>query len=259
MFETLVRMFLYYPVILDPSAQLPEYIHGAEQVWIDSADGNRIHGLYWRAPDKRPTILFFHGNAQTVFEWALVTEDIKPMECGMLLIDYPGYGKSTGKPREEALYAAGHAALRWLVGHMKVPEHRIILFGKSLGGPVAAEVAQGHSIMGLVLESTFQSVPAMIRRMVPLLPEHAWLSSEQYNTASRLPSIHVSVVFVHGTIDTLVPISEGKALYALANEPKHIYIVDGAGHNDVSFVAGREYGLTLRRWLDGIENKTTMY
>jgi fermentation-respiration switch protein FrsA (DUF1100 family) len=254
MLEGIVRKFLYYPTVLGPHATLPDYIFGAEEVWIDSSDGNRIHGLYWPARSGRPTILFFHGNAQCVFEWALITEDLEPLECGLLLIDYPGYGKSTGRPQEEALYAAGRSALRWLIEHMNITEHRIVLFGKSLGGPVAAEVAQGRHVMGIILESTFRSIPAMIKNVVPVIPENAWLKSEQYDTASKIRTIRVPVLIVQGALDALVPLREAQALYTLANEPKQLYVVGGAGHNDVSFVAGREYGLTIRRWLDQIEN-----
>ncbi len=250
MFETIVRMLLYYPSVLPLEAPPPDYVRGAEQVYIHTTDGNRIHGLYWQAQPGRPTILFFHGNAQTVFEWALIARDLEDLDCGLLLVDYPGYGKSTGTPREGSLYAAGEAAYRWLVQVHSFPASRLLLFGKSLGGPVAAEVACKGPVMGLILESTFTSVPAMIRRFVPVPGKGSWLKSEVYDTVSKIRELAIPLLIIHGTADTTVPVEEAHVLYQNAQPPKELYLVDGAGHNDVSLVAGTQYGRRLRVWVD---------
>jgi len=252
MFETIVRMLLYYPTVIPLDAPPPDYARGARQVYIETHDGNRIHGLYWQAPEGRPTVLFFHGNAQTVFEWALIKADLEPLACGLLLIDYPGYGKSTGTPAEQSLYAAGRAAYRWLLSDRGIPSGKIVLFGKSLGGPVAADVARNEHPMGLILESTFSSIPAMIKRLVPLPIRSSWFSSEVYDTVSRLREIRRPVLIIHGTADTTVPVAEAHTLYQSANDPKELYIVEGAGHNDVASVAGRQYGERVRSWLDAV-------
>ena len=165
MIDNLIRNFLYYPIVRDSQDKLPGYIRGADEVWMNSSDGNRIHALHWPAPAGRPTILFFHGNAQSVFEWALIVEEFESMECGLLLVDYPGYGKSTGSPSEAGLYASGQAAWNWLVSEAKIAPEFIVAFGKSLGGPVASKVAHDNRVMGLVLESTFMSIPAVAQRL----------------------------------------------------------------------------------------------
>lgn len=255
MFETIVRMLLYYPTVIPLDALPPEYARDARQVYIDTRDGTRVHGLYWQAPEARPTVLFFHGNAQTVFEWALIRADLEPLACGLLLIDYPGYGKSTGTPSEQSLYAAGRAAYRWLLSEMGIPPGKIVVFGKSLGGPVAAEVARNENPMGLILESTFSSIPAMIRRLVPLPVRGSVLKSEVYDTVSRLREIRRPVLIIHGTTDTTVPVAEAHTLYQSANDPKELYLVEGAGHNDVASEAGRQYGERVRSWLDGIATR----
>jgi fermentation-respiration switch protein FrsA (DUF1100 family) len=252
MLETLVRKFLYYPTRIAPDEPLPPYLAGANEVWIDAPSGGRIHGLYWPAPTGRPTILFFHGNAQTVFEWALIWEELAPLDCGLLLIDYPGYGKSSGSPSEAALYEAGHASRQWLVEAQRVPLDRVVIFGKSLGGGVSTEVAQGRDVLGVVLESTFTSIPAVMSNLLPLLPRGALLKSEVYPSGDKLPAIHAPVLIVHGTHDELIPVAEAHALYARANEPKQLFLVDGAGHNDVAWRAGENYGRTIRAWLDKI-------
>lgn len=250
MFESMVRQFLYYPTRLRRDAPPPSWASTAEEVWIEAAGGDTIHGLFWRAPETRPTALFLHGNAQSVFEWSLIREELAPLEVGLLLIDYPGYGKSSGSPTEEGLYAAGRAAMDWLSTTAGVTEASTVVFGKSLGGGVATEIARGRDLLGVVLESTFRSIPAVARKLLPMIPVGAVLKSERYESAARIEEITAPVLVVHGTEDELIPVEEGRALYELANEPKELYLVEGAGHNDVSMVAGEQYAIRLRAWLD---------
>jgi len=250
MIEKLVRQFLYYPTKLAENQPPPYYAGNAEEVWIDCDDGNRIHGLYWPASEGRPTILFFHGNAQSVYEWCLIMGELAPAECGLLLVDYPGYGKSTGEPNEQALYAAGRGCLTWLE-EQGIGLGDIVIQGKSLGGGVTAEIAQGLALRGVIFESTFRSVPAVVSRLLPFLPADAQFKSESYNSIDKIGNIIAPVLVIHGTNDELIPVEEGKALFDKANEPKQLYLVEGAGHNDVSMVAGESYGRTIKQWLDG--------
>ncbi|MDP8224332.1 MAG: alpha/beta hydrolase [Candidatus Lernaella stagnicola] len=252
MLESLVRRFLYYPTQLDPNALPPPYAAGAEEVWIDTPEQNRIHALYWPAAAERPTILFFHGNAQTVFEWALIRQELAPLDCGLLLVDYPGYGKSHGEPSEPANYDAGRGAFAWLTESAGVPVGRIVVFGKSLGGGVTTEIAQEQDLLGVILESTFTSIPAVMRQLMPMLPGGGLMKSEIYDSQAKIKSIHVPVLVVHGTVDEIIPFEEGKKLFAAANEPKENYWIPGAGHNDVSYTAGAAYGQRLRAWLDAL-------
>lgn len=250
--DGLIRRFLYYPERLPIDAPLPPHALGAQEVFLDAADGNRIHALHWPAPQGRPTLLFLHGNAQTVFDWALVRQDLAPLDCGLLLPDYPGYGKSTGRPSEASLYAAGHAAMSWLAAR-GVPPSRTILFGKSLGGGVAGEIARDAPVLGVVLESTFRSIPSVARRLIPVIPVGGLFRGELYDTASKIASIPSPILIIHGTADGLIPIDEGRALYDLAREPKRLWQVPGAGHNDVAWRAGpAAYGRVLREWVDGL-------
>jgi len=252
MIEKLVRKFLYYPLVLRKEEPIPPYASGAEEVWIKSADGNDIHGLHWKAKEDRPTLLYLHGNAQSVYEWALVREELLALDCGMLLIDYPGYGKSSGTPTESSLYAAGHAALEWLTGAQNIAEKEILVLGKSLGGGVTCEILQGKTIKGVILESTFSSIPAVASKLIPEPIEGMIFKTERYDSVLKVPKINSPILIVHGTADELIPFAEAEKLYDAASEPKKIYSVQGGHHNDVSMVAGAEYGLKLRQWLDGL-------
>jgi uncharacterized protein len=249
----LIKRFLYYPMKIERDKALPHYIEGAEEVFFKVENGNEMHALHWPAGEGRPTILFLHGNAQTVFEWALIRDELAPMDCGLFLIDYPGYGKSAGDPSEMSLYAAGYAAMKTMMEDKGIAESDIIVFAKSLGGGVATQITQDRKVKGLILESTFTSIPSVASALFPMLPTGLAFKSEIYDSASKLKNIHVPVLVVHGTIDEIIPFKEGERLFALANEPKEFYVVKGAGHNDVSMTVGDEYGQRLRTWLDGIE------
>ncbi len=252
MFETVVRQLLYYPTRIPRDAPLPPHASDAQEVWWRSGVGDEIHALYWPAPPGRPTVLFFHGNAQSVYEWALVREDFAPVSVGLLLMDYPGYGKCSGSPSEQALYAAADGAYERLTGELGVAPEQVVVFGKSLGGGVGSYLAAHRKVRGLILESTFLSIPAVARTLFPFVPADAFLKKERFDTASRITSIHVPVLIIHGTRDDLIPFEQANQLFALAREPKELYAVEGALHNDVSMRAGPAYGRTIRRWIDGV-------
>lgn len=248
--EQLVRQNLYFPLHIKRETPIPPYIQGAREVWCKSDRGDEIHGLYWPPPQGRPTFLFLHGNAQSVYEWGLIYEELAQAEAGLLLIDYPGYGKSGGSPSEEGLYAAGRAALNWLIEDQHLDEKMIVVFGKSLGGGVATAIAQGRDVGGVILESTFRSISSVLSLLLPVVPPGAQLTGENYDSISRIEKIKAPILVIHGTEDELIPLAEGQALYERANQPKQLYLVQRATHNDVSLVAGLQYGIKLREWLD---------
>ncbi len=246
--ENPARRFLYYPDRLPRDLPPPPWAAGAEEVWMECDDGIRIHGLWWPEPEGAPAILFLHGNAQEVFSWSLVRRELEPLGCRMLLIDYHGYGKSGGEPHEAGLYLDGRAALRWL-GERGIADGEILVFGKSLGGGVACEIAQGRGFKALVLESTFTSLRSVARNLFPFLPKGIPLG-EEYDSVSKLPRAKSPVLVIHGDRDELIPVDEGVRLFEAAPEPKRLYLVAGAGHNDVSIAAGSEYIRRISSFLD---------
>ncbi len=258
MLEGMVRKFLYFPERIAAHEPPPGYCGDVEEVFLDTETGERIHGLYWPPPEGRPVILFFHGNAQCVYEWALVRQDLESTHTGMFLIDYPGYGKSSGQPTEPGLYAAGKAAWDWLTKRMD--SSRILIFGKSLGGGVAVEICRQvgqRRVAGLLLESTFRSIPSVATKLLPVLPAGALLRSERYDSIRKIGDIHCPLLVIHGTADQLIPASEGQALFDAAPKPKDIWLVTGAGHNNVALRAGDEYGRRIRDWIDEVTKPTS--
>ena len=245
----LARKFLYYPDRLPIDLPPPRWAGNAEEVWMDCEDGVRIHGLWWSEPAQGPVILFLHGNAQEVYSWSLVHKELAPLGCRLLLIDFHGYGKSGGEPHEAGLYLDGKAALEWLNRH-GVEEKETIVFGKSLGGGVACEISQDRRFKTLILESTFTSLARVSRKLFPFLPSGVPLG-EAYDSMDKITRARCPVLVIHGNADELIPVGEGLGLYEAAPEPKELYLVPGAGHNDVSMVAGPAYARRIASFLTG--------
>ena len=250
MADEIAERFLYYPDPIPPDMPPPPWASGATEVWLDTADGIRIHGLWWPGPSDRPAVLFLHGNAQEVYSWSLMHRELALLECAMLLIDYRGYGKSGGVPREEGLYLDGRAALDWLAGE-RFATGDIIVFGKSLGGAVACDICRGLGPKALILESTFTSLASVARHLFPFIRGYA-PEVDAYNSLEKLKEIDCPVMVIHGEVDALIPVEEGLALFEASGEPKELFLVEGAGHNDVSIAAGPEYGRRIRAWLDNL-------
>jgi fermentation-respiration switch protein FrsA (DUF1100 family) len=244
----MVRKYLYFPDQLTPELPPPRWAGGSEEVWMQCEDGVKVHGLWWAEPAEGPVILFLHGNAQEVYSWAPVHMDLESTGCRLLLIDYHGYGKSGGEPHEAGLYLDGKAAMGWLEDK-GVENSEVIVFGKSLGGGVACEIAQGTRLKALILESTFASLARAARQLFPFFPPGVPLG-EKYDSIGKIKAAQCPVMVIHGDMDELIPVGEGMDLYNAAPEPKELYLVPGAGHNDVSIVAGPAYARRIADFLD---------
>jgi pimeloyl-ACP methyl ester carboxylesterase len=165
----------------------------------------------------------------------------------VFIIDYRGYGQSEGRPNEAGTYLDAEAAWRYLVEDRGIEPKQIIAFGRSLGGAVAAWLAIEHPPKGLILESTFTSVPDMAARQFPFLPVR-WLARTQYNTIDRLPQIYVPLLISHSPDDRIIPYSHGQRLFEVANTPKYFLRMKG-GHNEGFLITGKPYEDMLQKFI----------
>jgi pimeloyl-ACP methyl ester carboxylesterase len=215
-----------------PWCEPPDKLHFRE-LTLDSAHGECIHA-WFSAPEgwmpQHGAILFSHGNGSNLsrisgraFRWR------EPFGRAVLLYDYPGYGKSSGRPSEETCYAAGEAAFNWLVKEEHIPVSEVILVGESMGGAVAVELATKHTVRMLVLHGAFTSVPDMAQVRFPCYPSRYFVHNHMDNVA-KIGLIHCPVLLTHGTADTVVPFCQGERLFAAAHEPKQLVRMEGSGH-----------------------------
>jgi fermentation-respiration switch protein FrsA (DUF1100 family) len=221
---------------------------GGEDVWFESADGVRLHGWFVRAESREArhapaTVLYFHGNGGNINGVGWIAEDLSRRGFDVLLFDYRGYGRSDGDITDEhGLYADADAAYDYLTRTRGVPPERLALYGQSLGTTAAVDVGARRPCAALVLESGLSSASEMAGVVLPWLPKR--LRGFGYNrldSAGKIASVNCPILITHGALDGTIPVAQAHVLYAAAREPKKLLIIPGAGHNDVSAVAGPNY------------------
>ena len=219
-----------------------------------AADGVELHGWFAHAlgaaDEKRPTLLFFHGNAGNITHRLSNVAYLVQLGVNVFIFDYRGYGKSEGRPDEQGLYADALAAYDYLLARDDVQKEQIIFFGRSLGGAVAVELASQKPCEKLILESTFTSIKEMSKEMFAGFPLHYFVRTK-FDSLSKIPRIQVPLLLLHGNRDSVVPFRHGKSLFAAANTPKDFYEIEGAGHNDTYEIGGNVYFERLSRFIHG--------
>ncbi|MCU7930139.1 MAG: alpha/beta hydrolase [Candidatus Thiodiazotropha sp. (ex Codakia rugifera)] len=203
---------------------------GYESITLHTDDKVKLDGWFIPLENPRATLLFFHGNAGNISHRLESLKLFHELGLAVLIIDYRGYGRSEGTPSEQGIYRDAESAWRYLTVTRNIPESDIILFGRSFGGAVAAYLAAKHPSMGIVLESTFTSVPDMAAELYPWLPAR-WLVRYHYNTRERLADVNSRVMIIHSRHDEIIPFVHGKVLFDTANEPKEFLEMSG-GHNE---------------------------
>jgi pimeloyl-ACP methyl ester carboxylesterase len=221
-----------------------------EEVFLRSEDGVRLHAFFLPAPGASRALLFLHGNAGNASQRLPNAAQLVQLGTHVLLLDYRGFGLSQGKPSEPGVYADARAALAHLVETRGFPEARIVIFGRSLGGAVAVDLAQERGLAGLVLESTFPSV-ADVARSVLGAPA-ALLLRGRFESGRKLARVRCPLLFFHGDRDRVIDFALGRRLFELAPGPKAFETIPGAGHNDTTQVGGRAYFARILRFLDQV-------
>jgi fermentation-respiration switch protein FrsA (DUF1100 family) len=206
-----------------------------EDIGLAAADGTPLHA-WWSAPwGWRPAdgaLLFCHGNGGNLSDrGGCFLPFQRHLETGVLVVEYPGYGRSGGAPSERGCYAAGDAAYDWLTQTRGVRGDRVILYGGSLGGGVATDLAVRRPHRALVLVSTFTSFPDQAQKVCPWLPAR-WLVRNRFDNLAKIASVSGPVFVAHSRADTLVPFWIGERLFAAVAGPKRFFAMDNWDHND---------------------------
>jgi len=243
---------VYFPQVGRDIAQTPRALGLAhEDVILTTEDGERLQA-WWLPPSAgrtRGTAVLFPGNAGNRSHRIEYMQMFDRLGYSMLLLDYRGYGGSTGTPSEAGTYRDATAAWRWLVEHQGVPARRIVVAGESLGGAVACWLAARHQPGALVLASTFTSVPDLGASIYPLLPVR-WISRFRYDNLECLRQVKSPVLVAHSPHDEIVPYRHGEALFEAATASKSMLQLSGS-HNSGFIHARAEWVEALRVFLDG--------
>lgn len=200
---------------------------GLQPVELRTSDGLTLVAGYKPARAGKPTIVFFHGNGDTLRGAVAATARLAEAGYGLLLPEYRGYGGNPGSPSEEGLIRDGKAALDWLA-RAQVPAARTILVGNSLGSGVATDLASTHTVAGLILISGFSSLPEAAAAHVRFFPARM-LVRDRFDNAGKLPRVRAPILLLHGTEDRMIDASHGQRL-AGANSRAALMLVPGTGH-----------------------------
>ena len=218
-----------------------------ENVSFETTDRVKLSGWFVPGESARGVILFCHGNAGNISHRLESIEIFNRLGLDVFIFDYRGYGQSEGRPNEMGTYRDAEAAWRYLVEERQVKPKEIIVFGRSLGGAVAAWVAQSQQPGALILESTFTSLPDVAATIYPYLPVR-WLLRFKYKTAGYLSEVNCPVLIVHSRDDEIMPFSQGKRLFEMAPEPKRFLEITGT-HNEGFITSGKVYKEGLRAFV----------
>ena len=247
MLRELEASFIYFPQ-RQYDARPEDFGLAAEALSLQSSGGVRLKG-WWIHGAGRKALLFFHGNAGNVsHRLERVRILVESLGLDVFLVDYRGYGESSGKPNEEGLYADGEAISR-AAAERGFPPDRIVLFGESLGCAVAIETALRHPCLALILETPFLSIAALARVIYPFLP--VFLIRTRFDNEAKIARVTVPKLIVAAERDEVVPPGHARRLFELAVPPKDFYMIPGATHNDTYVAGGRQYVEKWKEFLAG--------
>lgn len=210
-----------------------------EDVLLSTEDGLHLHGWYIPHQAAKQTLLFFHGNAGNISHRGDSVKIFHQLGLNVFIFDYRGYGKSEGKADENGLYKDARAAWDYLHKNREHNQKDIILFGRSLGGVVAAELATEVQPGGLILESTFSSARDVANAVFPVLSRLIFLRYD-FNVASHIKQVGSPLLVLHSTDDEIIPFRLGEKVFQAANEPKFFVTMRG-DHNSGFLLSQPEY------------------
>ncbi len=216
-----------------------------KEVYLTSPDKARLHALYFIQDNPKGAILYFHGNAGSLRSWGYVAEDLMRYGYNVLIMDYQGFGKSTGKLSQKALFEDAELMYKYLLNYF--PEQKLVVFGRSLGTGIAVKVAADNKPGLLLLETPFYNFADVAKAHYSFLPI-SLLLRYPFRSDKYLPQVSCPVYIFHGTADEIVPYASGLKLANLLNQPGGLITVEGGGHNNLEGFA--VYQQALKRILE---------
>jgi fermentation-respiration switch protein FrsA (DUF1100 family) len=225
---------VYHPSrLMSQDAAAMEHLRPWEDVYLKTQDGTQLNAWFFPSPAHSPraqfVILLCHGNGGNISHRTDIYQALRELGVAVFAFDYRGYGLSQGRPGEAGTYLDAQAAYAWLRQKGFAPAN-IIAYGESLGGGVASELCVREVTGGLILQSTFTSIPDIGAEIYPWLPVR-WLASIRYDTLSRLPKLKIPVLVMHSREDGMIGYRHSERNFAAANEPK-LFVEIRGDHND---------------------------
>ena len=225
-----------------------------QEVAIRTRDGEVVYAWLLDHPDAQTEVVFFHGNGGNLSLWQDFLINIYHQPFTVLALDYRGYGKSSGSPTEKGLYLDTEALIQYFWEEVHHQNRKVVYWGRSLGGPIAAfagTIIQPH---GLILEASFPSVQSLLNHY-PILKVMSLFSRYRFPTIEWLDSLSCPVLVLHGDQDRIVPLKQGQLLFEqISSEEKHLHVIRGADHNNTQMVNPELYWERVNRFSTNLRN-----
>jgi uncharacterized protein len=241
---------MFFPDSLLKSTPAKHHI-AYQNVWL-SVNTEKVHGWWLPASDLSPVLLYLHGNGSNNGDGVDLAAAFHQLGLSVLLIDYRGYGKSDRIfPNETRVYEDAEAAWNFLTRKQRIIPQKIFVYGHSLGGAIAIELATKHPEMaGLIAAGTFTSMKNIVNlnSLLNIFPLN-WILTQHFDSIAKIKTLQVPVLIIHGTADRVIPLTMGQELYRAAPTPKQLVIIPQAGHNDLLRVGGKKYFSNLQQFI----------
>ena len=221
-----------------------------EKISLNTKTNQKISGWFLPHPQANKTVLFFHGNGGNISHRGDSIYIFHKLKLNVLIIDYVGYGDSEGIPSEKGLYQSADAAWQYLVSNEKIEPKNIIIFGRSLGGAVAVNLASRVKAGGLILESTFSSVRDLVEIAFPMLSPFIYLRYS-FDSLSKIKNISIPTLVIHSPDDGVIPFELGVKLFKKLNTEKDFLQIRGS-HNDGFMQSASSYIPGIRSFLHSL-------
>jgi fermentation-respiration switch protein FrsA (DUF1100 family) len=249
--ENLINRAIYYPMQYPAGCWEAQALIRAQDRWLQTADGVRLHSWWVPSLGNSVATLFLHGNGGNITHRAQHAVEITGSGSSVLLLDYRGYGRSEGRPTEVGLYADADAAYEMLRAAGYSPD-QIVIHGESLGTAVAVDLAVRKRCAGVILEAPLRSAGMIAGRVMPFIGP---LLVRGFDTESKVGRLRSPLLIIHGDLDEVVPFSHGHAVFDAAAQPKELWTVAGAHHNDLLAMAGPLYCERLHQFYSALPKR----
>lgn len=226
--------FLQKKIIFQPTVLAQDFKFELEtpfeEVFLKTPNNGSIHSLWFKNKNPKGVIIYFHGNKAGLERWSKITEDFAKKNYDVFVMDYRGYGKSTGELTEEILYQDAQMVYDFV--KKKFREQDIIIYGRSLGSGIATNIASKNNPRKVILETPYYSIVNVANSWLPIFPE--FLFKYKIKSGDFVKKINCELTIFHGTQDRVIPLSSAKKLFEAANFPKELIIIETATHANIN-------------------------
>jgi pimeloyl-ACP methyl ester carboxylesterase len=231
---TILLYFIQDRFIFKPEKLPQDFVYKYDvpfrELNFDIEPGVRINGLHFHVPKPNGLVLYFHGNSRSIKGWAKCARDFYRYQYDVVLVDYRGFGKSTGKRSEDDMLTDMQVVYEKLTQDM--PEHHMIVYGRSMGSGFACKIASDNKPRYLILDAPYFSFIKVVKRFLPLLPGN-WLLRYHLRTDKWIRHVNCHTYILHGTKDWLIPIRHSEELQQISPSKITLIRIKGGGHNNL--------------------------